>query len=158
MSRIDLLKIRKATGISQKELAEKLAVRPSFLSAIENGRSRFPDEKIERLKEILLIGDLTPYTIEEEAEHSADVVPPHTHTSDETDAIANLLKHIHAQAHKEDDSAKNREMELRARIEYLTERADRQTERIEALLVKLETLLNENMRLKNLLLSNHIEF
>lgn len=52
MSRLDLLRLRKRIGMSQRELTEQLHVRPSFLSAIENGRSRLPEEKMEKLKEI----------------------------------------------------------------------------------------------------------
>ena len=35
MERIDIAKLRKEAGISQRELADKLQIRPSFLSAIE---------------------------------------------------------------------------------------------------------------------------
>lgn len=157
MSRLDLVKLRRIAGISQKDLAEKLSVRPSFLSAIENGRSRFPEEKIERLKEILAIDDLSDFIIDENDE-SNTTVPPHTHAIEETDAITQLLKHIHAQAHKSDDTAKARELELEDRIIYLSKRNDRLSERVDQLREDVDKLREENFRLKEILTHHNIHY
>ena len=157
MSRLDLVKLRKVTGISQKDLAEKLSVRPSFLSAIENGRSRFPDEKIDRLKEILSIDDLSDFMTEDVTVGSHEV-PPHSHAIEETDAITQLLKHIHAQAHKSDDVTRARELELEERIIYLSKRNDRLSDRVDQLRDEVDVLREENFRLKELLTRNNISY
>lgn len=156
MKRLDLLKLRKNAGLSQKELADRLSVQPSFLSAIENGRSRFPEEKLDRLKEILLIDDLEEFMVDDGTE--VPVVPPHTHLPDETDAISRLLRHIHNLAHKEDGADKSRENDLLDRVEFLSRRNDRLSDRLDDLREQLDALRDENFRLKELLLKNNISF
>lgn len=156
MKKIDLLKLRKAAGLSQKELADRLAVQASFLSAIENGRSRFPDEKIEKLKEIVALDDLDDFMVNEDSD--LPVVPPHTHSIDEADTLSQMLRHIHNLAHKSDDTGREKVSDLLTRIEYLSKRNDRLTERLDQMSEKLETLREENFRLKELLIRNRIEF
>lgn len=156
MKRLDLLKLRKAVGLSQRELADRLSVQASFLSAIENGRSRFPDEKMEKLKEIVALEDLDRFLVEDTAETVG--IPPHSHTLDESDALTQLLKHIHAQAHKGDGTDRSREYELQERIDYLSTRNDRLSDRIDELREKVDSLLDENFRLKELLCRNQIDF
>lgn len=154
MKKIDLLKLRKAAGFSQRELAKQLAVQPSFLSAIENGRSRFPEEKIERLKEIVALDDIDDFLVEEASENS--VVPPHSHTADETDSLSQLLRHIHNLAHKSDSVDRERENELLSRIDFLSKRNDRLSERLDSLREMLDNLREENYKLKELLLKKGI--
>lgn len=156
MKKLDLLKLRKAAGLSQKELAEKLAVQPSFLSAIENGRSRFPEEKIEKLKEIVSLDDFNDYMAEETPE--TNVVPPHTHALDEADSLSQMLRHIHNLAHKSDENGRERENELLDRIDYLSKRNDRLYERIDDLHDAVDRLREENFKLKELLLKNGIPY
>ena len=156
MKRIDLLKLRKMVGLSQKELADRLSVQPSFLSAIENGRSRFPDEKLERLKEILGIDNFDDFLIEENAETT--VVPPHTHIMDESDSLSQLLRHIHNLAHKSDAVDRGKEKELMSRIDYLSQRNDRLSDRLDELRLKVDTLREENFRLKEIILKNNLSF
>lgn len=155
MGRLDLLKLRKAAGISQRDLAEKLSVQPSFLSAIENGKSRFPDEKLHKLKEIIGLDDLSDYFVEDAAEAA---VPPHTHAPEETDAIAQLLKHIHAQAHKDEHESKAREFELEERLDFMLKRNDRMSERIDELREEVDNLRAENFRLKEILTKNGLKY
>ena len=155
MKKLDLLKLRKAIGLSQKELADRLSVQASFLSAIENGRSRFPDEKLEKLKEIVGLEDLEDYMDDEVMETVA--VPPHTHALDEADSLSQMLRHIHNLAHKSDDSERERISDLLNRIEYLSKRNDRLTDRLDVLSEKLEELREENFRLKDLLIKNNIK-
>ncbi|MCH5231280.1 MAG: helix-turn-helix transcriptional regulator [Muribaculaceae bacterium] len=156
MKKIDLLKLRKAAGLSQRELADRLMVQPSFLSAIENGRSRFPDEKIDKLKEIVALDDLEDFLIEENAD--VHLVPPHSHAMDETDSLTQMLRHIHNMAHKSDGMERERENELLNRIDYLSKRNDRLNERLDALRESLDSLREENFKLKELLLRNNINF
>ena len=156
MKKIDLLRLRKTLGLSQKELAGRLAVRPSFLSAIENGRSRFPDEKTERLKEIAGMDSLDEFMVEDTPDTQA--VPPHTHILDEADSLSGLLRHIHNLAHKNDAVDREREKELTDRIDFLSKRNDRLSDRIDELRLAVDSLREENYRLKTLLLSKGIEF
>ena len=139
--------------MSQRELAERLQVRPSFLSAIENGRSRMPEEKMERLKEIFEIDDFGPYMIEEEA-----TVPPHTHPMGESDTLTQLLQHFHMEAHRMTDEGTGRERlaALEERNDFLERRNDRLSERLDMLREQLDTLREENYALKALLLKNGI--
>ena len=138
MSRIDLSKLRKRAGMSQRELASLLQVRPSFLSAIENGRSRLPEEKQEKIKEIFALDSLEEYMIDDLADvvvpphthvpphsHDGDAsIPPHIHTSPSTqsDAITQLLNHFHDLAHQRDRQHTSADEETAARIDLLERR------------------------------------
>ena len=156
MKKIDLLRLRKAAGLSQRELADRLMVQPSFLSAIENGRSRFPDEKIDKLKEIVALDDITDFLTEDTTD--VPVIPPHTHALDETDSLSQMLRHIHNLAHKSDSRDQERENDLLSRIDYLSKRNDRLSERLDDLRDSLDSMREENYRLKELLLRNNISF
>ncbi|MDE7413128.1 MAG: helix-turn-helix transcriptional regulator [Muribaculaceae bacterium] len=155
MSRIDLVRLRKRAGISQRELADLLQVRPSFLSAIENGKSRLPEEKMERIKEIFELQDLDEYMCEETVEA---VVPPHTHTPDQSDYIAQLLNHFHDLAHQRDKGHSIADSDLIERIDFLSKRNERLSDRIDDLREEVDTLRAENFRLKELLIKNGISY
>lgn len=155
MERIDIVKLRKFAGMSQRELADKLQVRPSFLSAIENGRSRIPEEKVEKLREIFDVDNFDGFMIDDKEE--AIVIPPHTHPIDEGNAIAKLLQHIHAQAHHNDEIS-GRSEELEQRIDFLSNRNDRLSDRVDSLREEVDRLRGENFRLKELLLKNNISY
>ncbi len=155
MSRIDLVKLRKHAGISQRELAELLQVRPSFLSAIENGKSRLPEEKLEKIREIFELDDLEAYIIEENTEN---VVPPHTHMPDQSDYIAQLLNHFHDLAHQRDKEHSTASAELISRIDFLSKRNDRLSDRVDTLREEVDHLREENIRLKELLIKNGISY
>lgn len=154
MKRIDFVRLRKRAGMSQRELADILQVRPSFLSAIENGKSRMPDEKLDKIKEIFELDNLDDYMTEEHSEHS---VPPHTHVMDQNDTLAQLLNHFHDLAHQR-EREHGQEADTLARIEFLTKRNDRLSERVDDLRDQVDTLREENLRLKELLLKNGIQF
>ena len=153
ISRIDLVKLRKRAGIRQSELATMLNVRPSFLSAIENGRSRLPEEKMKKIKEIFEIDNFDEYLIEENIE--SNVVTPHTH-DDTGDTISRLLNHFHDLAHKNGHAVTDRD--TIERIDFLTKRSDRLSERVDDLRDEVDSLRKENLRLKELLMRNKIEY
>lgn len=155
MSRIDLVRLRKRAGMSQRELAELLQVRPSFLSAIENGRSRIPEEKLEKIKEIFELDSLDGYIM---AETPENVVPPHTHIDDQSDSFTHLLSHFHDLAHRKDKAGSSADSESAARIDYLTKRNDRLSDRIDDLRDEVDHLREENLRLKELLVRNGIAY
>lgn len=155
MSRIDFVKLRKRAGMSQRDLAEILQVRPSFLSAIENGRSRMPDEKLEKIKEIFELESLDDYVIDDTAEM---IVPPHTHIGDQSDSLTQLLNHFHDLAHQRNKAHSENDGDATARIEFLTKRNDRLSERIDDLRDEVDNLREENLRLKELLVRNGIKY
>lgn len=153
MSRIDLVRLRKRAGISQRELADMLQVRPSFLSAIENGKSRIPEEKINRILEIFELDNLDGFIIEEEVE--THPMASHTHIMDQGDSFTHLLTHFHEMAHKNYPVAEDSGM--KSRIEYLEKRADRLSERLDAIRDEADALRKENLRLKEICIRNGIE-
>lgn len=152
MSRIDLVRLRKMARISQRALADMLQVRPSFLSAIENGRSRLPEEKLEKIKEIFDLDNLEDYTLDD----ATDGVPPHTHIADQSDSLTQLLNHFHELAHQRQKGVAD--AESHDRIDYLTKRNDRLSDRIDDLREEVDRLREENMRLKELLVKNGIRY
>ena len=154
IKRIDFASLRKRAGMSQRQLAELLQVRPSFLSAIENGRSRMPDEKLEKLKDILELDCLDDYVIEDDIEK----VPPHTHSSEQEDTITRLLNHFHDLAHQRNKSIYEIDPASAERIDFLTKRNDRLSERVDDLREEVDRLRTENLRLKELLIQNGISF
>ncbi len=155
MNRIDFVRLRKRAGMSQRELADILQVRPSFLSAIENGKSRMPDEKLDKIKEIFELDSLDDYMVED---HVDSVVPPHTHAMDQNDTLAQLLNHFHDLAHQRERGHISQDPDTLARIEFLSKRNDRLSERIDDLRDEVDTLRQENLRLKELLLKNSIQY
>lgn len=155
MPRFDFAKLRKSAGMSQRELAQLLQVRPSFLSAIENGHSRMPDEKIEKIKEIFGLDNLDAYAVSETPEN---IVPPHVHHSEESDTISQLLNRFHELAHRREKATTPPDTEATARIELLTKRNDRLSERVDTLRDEVDELRAENLRLKELLVRNGISY
>ncbi|MDE6754897.1 MAG: helix-turn-helix domain-containing protein [Muribaculaceae bacterium] len=154
MNRIDLVRLRKRAGMSQRELAELLQVRPSFLSAIENGKSRLPEEKLAKIKEIFEIDSFDDYILEEDMEN-INFVPPHTHT-DTADSLTHLLTHFHDLAHK--NSHNSPDPEYLARLDFLLKRNERLSVRVDDLRDEVDTLRNENIRLKELLMQHGISY
>ncbi|MBD5172948.1 MAG: helix-turn-helix domain-containing protein [Bacteroidales bacterium] len=155
MSRIDIVRLRKSEGISQKKLADMLDIKPSFLSAIENGRSRMPDDKIEKLKSLFGTQTVERFLTEEREELS---VPPHTHINDEGDALTQLLNHFHKLAHQKSDDGRAKERNLAERIDTLSLRNDRLSARLDDLREEVDRLRDENLRLKELLILNGIPY
>ena len=155
MKRIDFVRLRKRAGMSQRELADLLQVRPSFLSAIENGKSRMPDEKLDKIKEIFEIESLDEYMVEE---HVEQTVPPHTHAMDQNDTLAQLLNHFHDLAHQREREHSGQDADAIERIEFLSKRNDRLSERVDDLRDEVDSLREENLRLKELLLKNGIQY
>ncbi len=155
MNRIDFVKLRKRAGMSQRELADLLQVRPSFLSAIENGKSRMPDEKLDKIKEIFELDSLDDYMVDD---HAEIIVPPHTHAMDQNDTLAQLLNHFHDLAHQKEREHSSVDAESLERIEFLSKRNDRLSDRVDDLRDEVDALRQENLKLKELLLKNGIQY
>lgn len=141
--------------MSQRELAGLLQVRPSFISAIENGKSRMPEEKLDKIKEIFELDNLDDYMVEEHAEQT---VPPHTHVMDQNDTLAQLLNHFHDLAHQREREHSGQDADAVERIEFLIKRNDRLSERVDDLRDEVDALREENLRLKELLIKNGIQY
>lgn len=150
-----MARLRKRAGISQRDLADMLQVRPSFLSAIENGKSRLPEEKLEKIKEIFEIDELSGYMIDDDREMT---VPPHTHLGDGGDSLTSLLTHIHELAHQKSRCHGEEEENMSSRIDFLLRRNDRLSDRIDDLREEVDRLREENLRLKELLVRNGIPY
>lgn len=154
---LDLARLRKDLGLSQSELASRLDVRQSFLSAIENGRSPLPADKRARLRELFPETDLSRY-----ARHGHDHAAPAAETpipaemAFDGNVITQLFNHFHAQLHRESDGAQQALLEcvksLERRNDSLTERNDRLAAYIETLRAEIDALRAENYRLKEQLL------
>lgn len=155
MNKIDLVKLRKRAGMSQRELADLLQVRPSFLSAIENGRSRIPEEKLEKIKEIFEIENFDDYLLPNSPE-SSNTNQTDLHIIDQGDSFTHLLTHFHDLAHK--NSCAKPDNELLSRIDFLTKKNDRLSERVDDLRDEVDRLRQENIRLKELLVKHGLEY
>ncbi|MDE6272176.1 MAG: helix-turn-helix domain-containing protein [Muribaculaceae bacterium] len=155
MSKIDIVRLRKSEGISQKRLASMLEIKPSFLSAIENGRSRMPEDKVEKLRSIFGDDEIDGYIIDTPQE---PYIPPHTHIHDEGDSLTQLLNHFHDLAHKKNHESRDREIELLRRLDNLSLRNERMSERIDELRNEVDLLRTENFRIKELLIANGISY
>lgn len=157
MSRLDISRLRKMAGMSQRTLADKLGVRQSFLSAIENGKSRVPEDKLERIKQMFGEEAVAHCMIAEEA----DGVDMSGHTHGEADTLTHLLQHIHEQAHQMSDTIsspqRHREAELEEHNSYLAKRNDQLSERLDLLREEIDELRKENLRLKELLVEHGIK-
>lgn len=123
MSRIDIARLRKHYGISQNELAQQLQINQSFLSAIENGRSPLPVEKVEMICGLFGLKNLDEFTIEE------DDSPDHHHVHHER--IDTLEQQLSAMIERIDfllrhnESLARRNDELAARCDELRDEVDR---------------------------------
>lgn len=154
MERYDIARIRKNHGMSQRQLAQELQMKQSFLSAIENGRSPLPMDKEARIMEIFGLHSLEPYII-----HEHDEQLPSLELS-ESDLFTRLLKRFHEHEHKHSPDA--RQME---RVVALEDRNDRLSARVDELTTRLDTARDENealkaeiFRLKELLIRAGIEY
>ncbi len=137
--------------MSQRALADLLQVRPSFLSAIENGRSRIPEEKLDRLHEIFELDSFEDFMISDLPGDLPAAVPPHTHALDQGDSLTQLLTHFHDLAHRAGHTA-SESSDNAERIDFLERRNDRLSLRVDNLRVEIDRLRNENLRLKELLI------
>lgn len=171
MQRIDISRLRKDNGLSQSELAQKLHINQSFLSAIERGKSPLPLEKEQKLRDIFPTAELNKYIVEIENDKDKEGEKERTDTADmsESELITLLLTRFHEQAHQHNDSShhddhhqriKQLEAQTVSLIEYqykLMERNESLAERNDELRNENDCLRVENFRLKELLLNAGIK-
>ena len=159
MARIDIAKLRKMAGLTQRELADKIDIHQSFLSSIENGRSRIPENKLDKIKEVIGIDNFEDFIIEDvEQENNIPVRHSHVHETQPNDSITKLLEHFHAIAHQNYKSNHQNEAKLTQRIDSLVDRNEHLSKRVDELRDLVDKLRDENYRLKELLLSHSISF
>lgn len=154
MARYNLVKLRKSQNMNQRELAQRLNMTQSFLSAIENGKSPLPLEKEARLADIFPDSNLSDFLIEEPA---AEEGPQKGLAMlSESDLLNQLLSRFHDHAHKHDEmehhtSDASRVEALESRIDKLLDRNERLLEHNEALNRMVEDLRREVNRLNSML-------
>lgn len=156
MQRVDLAKIRSDYSISQKDLAEKLGVKQSFLSNIERGRSPLPPEKLDKIIEIFEIEDIDSYYIEDIGNNSVS-----KSQSDNTNSIINdsaIFEKFVGIMEKMTEAKNANESEALSRIERLQDRNDFLNSQVDELRKDLTRLLHENFALKELLIKNGIDY
>lgn len=156
MQRVDLAKIRSDYSISQKDLAEKLGVKQSFLSNIERGRSPLPPEKLDKIIEIFEIEDIDSYYIEDIGNNSVS-----KSQSDNTNSIINdsaIFEKFVGIMEKMTEAKYANESEALSRIERLQDRNDFLNSQVDELRKDLTRLLHENFVLKELLIKNGIDY
>ena len=156
MQRVDLAKIRSDYSISQKDLAEKLGVKQSFLSNIERGRSPLPPEKLDKIIEIFGIEDIDSYYIEDIGNNSVS-----KSQSDNTNSIINdsaIFEKFVGIMEKMTEAKYANESEALSRIERLQDRNDFLNSQVDELRKDLTRLLHENFALKELLIKNGIDY
>ena len=134
--RYDISRLRKKLGLNQKEMAERLGFRQSFLSSVENGKSPFPADRLALLEKMCEPESLKSYIIEETPAPSAgaSVFPP---GSKEMNMLSEVLNYFHSQAHREQDGHHE---QMHKDMEALQQRNDRLAEKNEALQEKIDIL------------------
>ena len=170
--KIDIAKFRKSRSLSQKELAEKLGVKQSFLSAIETGKSPLPSDKMHKLQDIypdVDFNDYRPDTVNSGNIDNGTFRTDEPGSGGETKMLSELLNYFHSQAHKEQDklnSTLTSQIDsLQAKNDKLLEKNDKLQEKCDNLLEKIELLReelfevkSENIKLKSILIENRITF
>lgn len=145
MARIDVARLRKEHGMSQIQLASKLQITQSFLSAIENGRSPLPPEKESKIMEIFSLPSLHAYTISEPLTN--EDIPPRSNTEiAEEGLIGQLLNRMHKEAHRGDE---NHHESHHERIAQLEQSNDRLLQSNDSLLKRIDSMMDENKQLRD---------
>lgn len=156
VQRIDLAKIRSDHSVSQKDLAEKLGVKQSFLSNIERGRSPLPPEKLDKIIEIFDIENIDIYYIEDIGSSNMS-----KSQSDNTNSIINdsaIFEKFVGVMEKMTEAKYANETEALSRIERLQDRNDFLNSQVDELRKDLTRLLHENFALKEILIKNGIDY
>lgn len=165
----DIAGIRKALSLTQKELAEKLGIRQSFLSTVESGKNRLVADKLDRLKELCRDLDIEKFRVDNSMNSTGNNVAAGGIERPEGNMITELLNYFHSQAHKQQNDEHD---QLHSQMHVYQDRLDRVIEKNEALQEKIELLTTrieslreeifnvkeENLRLKELLLKYNIPY
>lgn len=142
MPRFDITRLRKENGMSQSELANRLQITQSFLSAIENGKSPLPIEKEEMLIGIFGLSNLNDYILDTKPNH---LEPKLTEMTD-SDLFNQLLSRFHKQAHSAE--SEHHHHDHHQKIEELEQRLDTMFHRLDAMMQRNDSLSSDNDTLR----------
>lgn len=132
--------LRKKYSMTQRELASRLEMRQSFLSAIESGRSKMPVKKMELLRSLFPEVDSPDEQVVDESVKEVAAVDGGVAGVGDANEISRLLTHFHERAHR--DGAFG-ESHLMKRIETLESRNDKLAERNDVLSAQNDSLRAE---------------
>lgn len=166
--KFDIYRLRKKLNLSQKELADKLGIRQSFLSAIETGKSPLPPDKRRRLSELCAPESIEEYIIDKKGTaNSTDHNTTRADIVSETNMFKELLNYFHNQAHRNQDehhemmhhqmdNLQERNEKLLHKNDMLQEKVERLNTVIDELRENLHAVRTENLKLKEKLISHGI--
>lgn len=157
MARYDLPRLRKKKNMTQRQLAEALGLSQGFLSSVESGRNPFPDERIDDLQQIFPKENLEDYIA------TAPQKPSSAVGSFNLDSEINIndpatLKALLAYASRQSKEVDNIEQTTGGEAKVYQERVLRLSDELEKVRKEKYDLLDENLRLKDLLRRNNIDF
>ena len=157
MARIDLPRLRKTKQMTQRQLAEALGLSQGFLSSVESGRNPFPDERVDDLQTIFPDEDFEQYPM------AAPQKPSQALGSFNEDSEINIndpetLKALLAYATKQSKEVDNIVQTNGAEAKIYQERLLRLSDELEQGRKARYELLEENLKLKDLLRRNNIDY
>ena len=129
--------------MSQMELANRLQITQSFLSAIENGKSPLPFEKEEKLREIFGLSALNDYMVDNKPDAEEKKLTEMT----DSDLFNQLLSRFHKQAHSAE--SEHHHHDHHQKIEELEFKIEALYKRNDDLMVRNDALSADNDRLRS---------
>ena len=173
MLTLDLQRIRKEFGVTQKALADMLNINQSFLSNIENGRSPLPADKREKILETFNISRPEEYTIDTPTPYNIKNVQRsiiggnkfmNNSSAESSSIIAEVRKMLEMYFGNSGDS-ENIQVILADQLEQSSKRISKLEEKNEKLYEKndhlrerLDEVKEEVLRLRRILAENGIEY
>lgn len=157
MARIDLPRLRKTKQMTQRQLAEALGLSQGFMSSVESGRNPFPDERLDDLQKIFPNEDFEQYPMA--APQKPTVAIGSFNSDSDIDindpaTLKALLAYATKQSKEVDSIEQNNVTEAGAYQKRLMELSDE----LEKCRKARYDLLEENLKLKDLLRRNNIDF
>lgn len=157
MARYDLPRLRKKKNMTQRQLAEALGLSQGFLSSVESGRNPFPDERIDDLQSIFPEENIEDYAATAPQKPSSAVGSFNEGSEIKINDPATLKAFI-AFATRQSKEVDSIEQTNGCKEKDYQERLLRLSDELEKVRKEKYDLLEENLRLKDLLRRNNIEF
>lgn len=157
MARFDLARLRKTLKITQKELAETLNITQGFLSSVENGRNPFPDDRVDDLRKAYPQIDLSDYEGMPEPKSASSIGSDNwfsqIHVND-PETFKAFMEFVSHRNNADEATAQDTAVKLTQCQERLMSLSDE----LEKTRKEKYNLMEENLRLKDLLRKNGIEY